>query len=269
MTPQRPIERLLSAFPKNRAAFLPYFTLGYPDMATSLNIIEACCAAGADLMELGIPFSDPLADGPTIQHSTAVAIEAGATVGSCLAGIRDLRARGIRTPFVPMGYYNPILAYGVERFVEKAFEIGAEGFIIPDLPPEEAGRIERACEQHGLAMCYLVAPNSPIVRLKHVAEKSTGFIYLVSVTGITGARDELPADLVDFVNRVRPFSDGPLAIGFGISTPDQARAIGQLVEGVIVGSALIKVVDRALAAGDDPTAAAASYVAEMASSLSD
>jgi tryptophan synthase alpha chain len=267
VTEQTPVERLRQAFPTDRPAFLPYFTLGYPDMATSLQIIAACAEAGADLMELGIPFSDPLADGPTIQHSTSVALTQGATVRSCLEGIQELRSAGIHIPLIPMGYYNPILAYGEQEFVRDSLEVGANGFIVPDLPPEEAGEFEAASAAAGLGICYLVAPNSPQMRLAETAGRSTGFTYLVSVTGTTGARDQLPSDLVDFVDRVRPHTAGPLAIGFGISTPAHARRVGQLVEGVIVGSALVKVVDAALADGRDPAAAAGQYVQEMAAAL--
>ena len=225
------------------AAFMPYFTLGYPDRETSLAVIEAI-AAHSDLLELGVPFSDPLADGPTIQHSTQVALENGTTVSGCLDMLRELRARGVNTPACLMGYYNPILAYGLQRFVLDAREAGAQGFIVPDLPPEEAAELAQAAADAGLAYIYFLAPTSDATRITHVAEQAQGFIYLVSVTGVTGARRSLTADLAAFVDRVRTATDVPLAIGFGISTPEQAATVGRLADGVIVGSALVSAVDN-------------------------
>ena len=247
-------EELHAVFKKGRAALMPYFTLGYPDMQTSLDIIEACAANGADLIELGIPFSDPLADGPTIQRSTQIALQNGATLEKCLAGLEFLRQRGITIPLILMGYINPILSYGLEQFVSDAYSAGAHGFIIPDLPPDEAAVLQTLCKNSDLALIFLIAPNSPDERIKLVTEQSTGFVYLVSITGITGAREELPQDLQEFASRVRTFTDKPIAVGFGISTPEQARAVGEFADGVIIGSALIKAVtdtpDYARAAGN-------------------
>jgi tryptophan synthase alpha chain len=248
-----------AAFNKGHTAFMPYYTLGYPDQVTSLEIIEACVNSGADLMELGIPFSDPLADGPTIQHSTQTALQNGITVERCLESVAELRSRGLRIPFMLMGYYNPILAYGLERFARDAHQAGVDGFIIPDLPPEEAGPMMSLCEELDLAMTFLLAPNSPQERVQKVARLNTGFIYLVSVTGITGARDSLPVDLEEFIQRVRVYSEPPIAVGFGISNPTQARMVGNLADGVIVGSALIKATNEA----DDPVKVAGSFVEAM------
>jgi tryptophan synthase alpha chain len=242
---------------------MPYFTLGYPDYETSLEVVAACAEAGADLMELGIPFSDPLADGPTIQESSQAALRGGMTVEKGLTAVARLRSIGITIPFMLMGYINPILAYGLKRFTIDAVEAGANGFIIPDLPPDEGGELEALCREHGLALTYLLSPNSADARIELITRKSTGFTYLVSVTGVTGARDQLPPALGDFVGRVRAKSDGPLAVGFGVSTPAQARAVGELADGVIVGSALIKAVS---AAADKPGAAAA-FVREMQAEL--
>ena len=246
---------------------MPYFTLGYPDFETSLDIVRACAQAGADLMELGLPFSDPLADGPTIQHSTQTALANGTTMARCLAGVGELRRGGVAIPLVLMGYLNPILAYGVERFVRDASQAGADGFIIPDLPPEEGEQMERLCRKEGLALVYLLAPNSSPERIRLVCERTGGFVYLVSVRGITGARATLPDGLAAFVERVRPQARVPLAVGFGISTPQQVAAVGQLADGVIVGSALIRVVRGALEAGEDPVEAAGAFVQQMAQSL--
>jgi tryptophan synthase alpha chain len=237
------IKRIVNAFQPHRAAFMPYTVLGYPTPGKSLAAVQALVAAGADLLELGVPFSDPLADGPTIQAATQRALENGVTTGDCIAMVAALRACGMDTPALLMGYVNPILAYGIQRFVADSAAAGVDGFIVPDLPPEEAGELEAACRQHNLALVYLLAPTSPPERVALVAEKSQGFIYLVSLTGVTGARDRLPPDLADFVARVRaadPSAGKPLAVGFGISSGQQARAVAQLADGVIVGSALVQ-----------------------------
>ena len=261
----KPIEKITAAFGKDRVALMPYFSIGYPDYKTSLDIIQACVEAGADLMELGLPFSDPLADGPTIQHSTQVALENGVTTAGCLDAVRELRARGIEIPFVLMGYYNPILAYGEEKFVKDAADAGANGFIIPDLPAEEAGAIEAACKAHGMGLSYLISSNTSDERAAMLTERSMGFTYLVSVIGITGARDALPPSLAAFVERMRGLAPEsmPLAMGFGISTPEQARTVSQHTDGIIVGSALINTVRAA----DNPVKAAGAYVASLRAAL--
>ncbi len=233
------IDRARSAF-QERPAFMPYAVLGYPDREAGLEVINILAEAGADLLELGIPFSDPLADGPTIQAATQKSLENGTTVKDCLAMIRELRAQGVDTPALLMGYVNPIMAYGMEQFVADAAAAGADGFIVPDLPPEEAGEFEALCAQHELALVYLLAPTSGQERIKLVAQKSQGFVYLVSLLGVTGARTDLPPDLADFVNRVRAETDKPLAVGFGIGNGAQAQLVGGIADGVIVGSALVK-----------------------------
>jgi tryptophan synthase alpha chain len=201
-------------------------------------------AGGADLLELGLPFSDPLADGPVIQRATHMALQQGMTVTRCLEMVRDLRHGGVVIPLIFMGYTNPILAYGEEAFCRACSEVQLDGLIVPDLPPEEGVRLEKACNQHGLALIYLLAPTSAPERIRLVSERSKGFVYLVSVTGTTGAREHLAADLAAFVDRVRAVTEKPLAVGFGISTPDQARQVADLADGVIVGSALVKVAEE-------------------------
>jgi tryptophan synthase alpha chain len=239
---------------QQRAAFLPYYPIGYPTYDDSLAVIQAMAETGADGFEIGVPFSDPLADGPTIQAATQIALENGITVRRCLDAVRDLRRRGVRQPMLLMSYLNPILAYGAEKFVQDALSVGADGLIVPDLPPEEADILSRACVEHRLALVFLLAPTSRAERIALVAARSTGFVYLVSVTGVTGARTDLPPDLPDFIARVRAHTDQPLALGFGISQPEQARQINPLVDGLIVGSALVRAggsgveVARALAA---------------------
>ena len=213
---------------EGRAALMPYFTLGYPDIATSEAVVRAIAAAGADLIELGMPFSDPLADGPTIQHSTQVALEQGMTLTRGLALTSRLREAGVTQPLLLMGYVNPILAYGVSRYVADAEAAGADGFIVPDLPPEEAGELETACRAHGLALVFLLAPTSTPERIAAVVSHATGFVYLVSLAGVTGARDRLPPDLAAFVGRVRSATSLPLAVGFGIATPEHASAVGDV-----------------------------------------
>lgn len=266
------VERIAGVFRRDgRAALMPYFTIGYPDYETSLDIIAACCEAGADLMELGVPFSDPLADGPTIQRSTQVALAGGMTVGRCLQAVRDLRMRGIETPFLLMGYINPALAFGLERYAREAAEAGADGFIVPDLPPDEAGEVSAHCERQGLGLVFLVAPNSTPERIELVVERSNPFVYLVSLTGVTGARTDLPANLATFIDKVATFNPGgkPLAIGFGIATGEQAAAVGKVADGVIVGSALVDVVARAIEAGEPAAEAAGRFVRELSGAMED
>jgi len=225
---------------QNRAAFLPYFPIGYPTYEESLACIRAMADAGVDGFEIGIPFSDPLADGPTIQAASQLALENGTTVRMCLQAVRELRRGGVRQPMLLMGYVNPLLSYGVERFVADARDAGADGLIVPDLPPEEAAIFSSACARQGMALVFFLAPTSSAERIAVVNKAATGFIYVVSLTGVTGARKELPPDLTSFIARLRVQVDKPLVMGFGISTPEQARTMNGLLDGFIVGSALVK-----------------------------
>lgn len=260
------VDRISRAFQraqeKRSAALMPYFTLGYPDMESSVEIISAV-AAESDLLELGVPFSDPLADGPTIQRSTQQSLDSGTTVAGCLRMVSQLRGRGIDTPILLMGYTNPVMAYGEEAYVRDAAAAGADGFIIPDLPLEEAGEMEQLAGRYGMALIYFLAPTSPAERIAAVARHARGFIYLVSLTGVTGARAALHADLGGFISRVRQQTNLPLAVGFGISTPEQAAQVGQLADGVIVGSALINAADAA----EDKPAAARQFVKSLQAGL--
>ena len=243
------LERIQAVFAKakqeKRAAFMPYHAMGYPSREGTLAIITALAEEGADLFEIGIPHSDPLADGPTNQMATYTALMQGTTVADCLAMVRELRAQGISAPFCAMTYYNPLFAYGLERFVQDAAAAGIDGLIVPDLPPEEADDLEALCRAAGLATVYMLAPTSTEERIKLVAGHSTGFIYMVSVVGITGVRRELPPDLANFIQRVRKHTDLPLAIGFGIGSREQAAAVAEIAEGVIVGTALVKAAGEA------------------------
>ncbi len=226
---------------------MPYLTLGYPDPETSLACVQAAADAGADLIELGVPFSDPLADGPTIQRAAQTALENGITVARCIEMTAELRRRGVALPFMLMGYFNPILSYGIERFARAAADSGADGLIVPDLPIEEAGELESECAANGLSPIYMLAPTSTPERIEKVAASARGFVYLVSVAGVTGERAHLPADLKTFVGRVKEKTETPVAVGFGISTPAQAAEVGQIADGVIIGSAVVKA-----AGGENP-----------------
>ncbi len=245
-----PLTNIERAF-DHRPALMPYFPLGYPDPESSLGVVEAIVRSGADLVELGLPFSDPLADGPVIQHATQVALQHGMTVARGLRMAAELRRRGVAVPFLLMSYFNPLMAYGLSQIVTDAAEAGADGFIVPDLPAEESGELDTLCAEHNLALIYCLAPTSTPARIARVARRARGFIYLVSLTGVTGARDHLPADVTAFVSRIKRMTDCPLAVGFGISTPEQAATIGRVADGVIIGSALVK------AAGSGNAAASA------------
>jgi tryptophan synthase alpha chain len=240
-----------------RTALMPYLPMGYPEQVSALALVPALVEAGADLIELGVPFSDPLADGATIQAATQQALVNGMTLSRCLEQAAALRARGVQTPFILMGYYNPILQMGLEPFARRAADAGIDGLIVPDLPPEEADALQGALQSQQIALVFLLAPTRDDERIQLVARRTAGFLYLVSLTGVTGARDRLPQDLESFVARARAATGLPLAVGFGISAPDQAARVGRIADGVIVGSALV----RAIATGPDPVTAASDFVA--------
>jgi tryptophan synthase alpha chain len=225
---------------QNRAAFLPYFPIGYPDYETSLDAVQGMAESGVDGFEIGVPFSDPLADGPVIQAATQKALENGMTVKKCLEAIQTLRTRGVQQPILLMGYINPFLAYGADALVRDARAAGADGLIVPDLPPEEAAIFSEVCTREGMALVFFLAPTSSPDRIDLVAKEATGFIYVVSLTGVTGERRQLADDLNTFIGRLKARTDRPLVLGFGISTPEQARSMNGLVEGFIVGSALVR-----------------------------
>ena len=242
-----------------RTALMPYLTMGYPQRESALALVPAIVEAGADLIELGVPFSDPLADGATIQAAAQQALANGVTLSLCLEQAAMLRARGIPTPFILMGYYNPILQMGLARFARRAAAAGVDGLIVPDLPPEEADALQAELLSQRIHLVLLLAPTRDNERVQLVAGRTTGFLYLVSLTGVTGARDQLSLDLESFVTRARAATDLPLAVGFGISTPGQAARVARMADGVIVGSALV----RAMAAGQDPVTAASAFVASL------
>jgi tryptophan synthase alpha chain len=243
------MSRIDSVFSKpGHKAIIPYITVGYPDIDSTLKAVPLLEKNGADIIELGIPYSDPLADGVTIQESSYQALQNGVTPEACLDLAAKLRKK-TRVPLVFMTYYNPVLSYGLDRFCKSCVNSGIDGLIIPDLPPEEGYTLECAAKEHGIDMIYLLAPTSNPERIRMVTERSRGFIYMVSVTGVTGARKALPETLKTFVARVRDITSKPLCVGFGISTPEQAQQIGRISDGVIVGSKLINLMkdDRSLA----------------------
>jgi tryptophan synthase alpha chain len=238
------MDRIEAAF-RHKPIFMPYFPVGYPSLEASVDIIEALAKNGADLIEVGLSFSDPLADGPVIQKATQSALEKGITVKKSLEAVAELRRRGVTVPLVMMGYYNPILAFGLDEFFEQACFAGVDGFIIPDLPPEEAEEFKTAAtipasQSAGLPLISMLAPTTPADRMEMIAQGAQGFIYLVSVTGVTGMRKEMPDGLQELIARVRQHTSVPVCVGFGIGTPRQARAVGAMADGVIVGSACVK-----------------------------
>lgn len=234
---------------EKRAAFIPYVTAGDPDLATSRELLRALDASGADVIELGVPFSDPIADGPVNQAAATRALAAGTD----LSGVLELvsRVRGeIAAPIVLFTYFNPLHARGLETFAEQAAASGVDGVLCVDLPPSEAAsEYTPALRERGLDSVFLLAPTSDRSRVREVAAASTGFVYYVSRTGVTGARSELPGELLKEAKRLRRRLDLPLAVGFGISTPEQAAAVGKVADGVVVGSALVRIVEEK--AGDD------------------
>jgi tryptophan synthase alpha chain len=242
------VGRIESAFARmkaeNRAGLVAFLTVGYPDVESTLRFVPALVEGGADIIELGVPFSDPLAEGPTIQHSSHHALQQGVTPRLCLDVASKLRQQGLTAPLVPMGYYNPMLAYGLDAFVSDAASSGVDGLIVVDLPPEESASVRDACLKNDIRLIYLLAPTSTDERIKLVASMASGFVYCVSVTGVTGARDELSPGLEQFVKRVRSHTHLPIAVGFGISQPKHFQAVGQIADAAVIGSAIIDEIDK-------------------------
>ena len=238
------MSRIASVFAgANHTALIPYVTVGYPTVEATLRAVPLFASAGCDIIELGIPFSDPLADGATIQRASYQALRQGVTLRVCLEVAQELR-RQVETPLVFMTYYNPVLKFGLNRFCSKCADAGIDGLIMPDLPPEEGKQLEKSARKHGLDVIYLLSPASTEERIRLVASRSRGFIYLVSLTGVTGARDRLPEELESFVASVRKRTEKPLCVGFGVSTVEQARRVARVADGVIVGSRIIQLLDE-------------------------
>ncbi len=237
------MSQITSVFKPGYQALIAYITVGYPDIEATPEIAAALADSGCDIIELGIPFSDPLADGATIQKSSYQALQQGTTPQVCLEVAKQLRQK-LAIPLVFMTYYNPVLNFGLEAFCQSCNRAGINGLIVPDLPTEEGAELEAITQKHDLDLIYLLAPTSTEKRIAAVAERSRGFIYLVSLTGVTGARDTLPSELEGFVERVRQKAKQPLCVGFGVSNPEQAKRIAAIADGIIVGSRLIQLIEK-------------------------
>jgi tryptophan synthase alpha chain len=250
-----------------RTALMPYLMVGFPQRESTLELVPALEAAGADLFELGMPFSDPLADGATIQRAAQVALSNGVTLPYCLETVAALRERGVQAPLLLMGYYNPLLRYGLERACADLVAAGGDGWIVPDVPPEEAHALRDAAAASGLDLIMFVAPTTPDERIGQIAQLASGFLYCVSMTGITGQRQSLWAGLGAFLGRVRQQTDLPLVVGFGISNAEHVAQVGRVADGAIVGSALLNHIEQAASAHpNDPAAmvvSAAAFVREL------
>ncbi|EEC51340.1 predicted protein [Phaeodactylum tricornutum CCAP 1055/1] len=229
---------------QGEAAFVTFVTAGYPTAADTPAILMAMQEGGAALIELGIPYTDPQADGATIQHTNQVAIKGGTSeIHQCLDMVKKSREMGLTVPVVLMGYYNPFLQYDVDKLCEETKAAGADGFIVVDLPPEEGIALNKACIANGLSNIPLVAPTSSDKRIASLTDMASTFLYCVSVTGVTGARESLPPDLEEFITRVRSKTELPLAVGFGISNPEMVNGVANMADGVVVGSAILKAMD--------------------------
>ncbi len=251
--------RIESVFARpGHKALIAYLTVGYPSIEATLELVPALVESGCDMVELGIPFSDPLADGTTIQRASYHALQQGITPESCLEVAHQLRQR-VGAPLIFMTYYNPVLRYGLSTFCRACADVGVDGLIIPDLTPEEGSELERLTRRHRLDLIYLVAPTTTEERLGFIAARSQGFIYLVSLRGVTGAREALPADLESLVARLRRETSKPICVGFGISTPEQARWVAKLADGVILGSRILEIVENSAR----PTQAAVSFIRQL------
>jgi tryptophan synthase alpha chain len=237
------VSRITSVFRPDYKALIAYLTVGYPDVETTQRAAITLASNGCDIIELGIPFSDPLADGATIQKASYRALQQGITPQVCLETAKQLHQK-IATPLVFMTYYNPVFNFGLEAFCQNCAEVGISGLIIPDLPPEEGEELEIITRKYNLDLIYLLTPTSTEERITLVAARSRGFIYLVSLTGVTGARETLPLDLESCVKRVRGKAKQPICVGFGISNPQQAGHIAKMADGVIVGSRLIQLIEE-------------------------
>jgi tryptophan synthase alpha chain len=239
--------RVAAAFAKakaeNRLALVTHVIPGYPSTAETPGIFDAMVAGGADLIEVQIPFSDPLADGTTVQRGVFEALDNGITPADCIAFARAARSRHSDVAIIFMSYLNPVLAYGVERFARDAAAAGGDAIILLDLPPEEAATTKAAFDKNGIDLIFLVAPTSSEARLKLIASQASGFVYCVSVAGVTGARSELPPDLSEFIGRVRRCTPIPLAVGFGISRREHIEALAGIADGAVIGSATMDLIN--------------------------
>jgi len=249
------VSRLADTFARlkkeGRSAFVPFITAGDPDMDTSFAILEKLPAAGADVIELGVPFSDPMADGPAVQASSVRALKSGATLVKVLKMVEKFRKTDKATPIVLMGYYNSVHAYGTARFAKDVAAAGVDGLIVVDLPIEEDEVLRVPAKAHGVDLIRFVTPTTDDARLKRIVAEASGYLYYVSVAGVTGTKSVPEAEVRAAIARVRAATDLPCTVGFGIRTPEQAAAIAQIADGVVVGSAIVSRVADNLAAGKD------------------
>ena len=227
---------------KSESAFIPFITMGYPTIDETPDLIRSLVQGGADIIEIGIPFSDPMADGPTIQESSQIALKGGITLKKSLEMIKELRAEGIDTPMVLMGYCNPFLAFGMDNLIAAMHSHDISGLIVPDLPPEEAEEWRNRLLMEDLALIPFVSPNSSDERIMQAAKLATGFLYCIAVTGVTGARSSMEVDLPGFLDKVRGMCKEPICVGFGISKVEQVQELAPRVDGVIMASNLIKLI---------------------------
>lgn len=248
----------------NGKAFIPFVTCGDPDLETTAAVVREMAAAGADLIELGIPFSDPTAEGPVIQGANIRALDGGVTTDRIFDLVRDLR-QDVSVPFVFMTYANVVFSYGAERFIRTCQDIGIDGLILPDLPFEEKEEFLAICHAHEVDLIFMIAPTSKD-RIAMIAREAEGFLYIVSSMGVTGTRRAITTDVGAIVEIVRQHTDLPCAIGFGISTPEQAQHMAQYADGVIVGSAIVKIVERY---GRDAAPHVGDYVRDMKTAIND
>ena len=237
------MNNIMSVFRPDSKALIAYLTAGYPNIETTQEAASILADRGCDIIELGIPFSDPLADGATIQKASYEALQRGVTTSVCLELAHRLHQQ-IAAPLLFMTYYNPVFSFGLEAFCQDSAQAGISGIIIPDMPPEEGTELEAVARKHNLSLTYLLAPTSTEERISTIVASCQGFIYLVSLTGVTGARQILPLELEDFVKRVKQKAHQPLCVGFGISTPEQASRVAKVADGVIVGSRLIQLIEE-------------------------
>ncbi|HLK26863.1 MAG TPA: tryptophan synthase subunit alpha [Caulobacteraceae bacterium] len=265
--PNRLEARFAALKREGRAGFVAYVMAGDPDAEASLAIIQGLPAAGADLIELGFPFSDPMAEGPPIQRAAQRALGAGMTLAGVLDLVRRFRSDDAATPIVLMGYLNVLLTYGLEAFGRDAAAAGVDGAIVVDCPPEEAGPLADALERAGVALIRLATPTSDDARLKVIAQRTAGFVYYVSVAGVTGVKAVDEAGVGPAVARVRRASGLPVAVGFGIRTPEQARAVAKVADAVVVGSALVDEVAAGLAANENVTSRVLETAARLAQAV--
>jgi tryptophan synthase alpha chain len=252
---------------EDRAAFIAYVMAGDPDIETSLTILQGLPAAGADLIELGFPFSDPMAEGPPIQRAAQRSLKAGMKLKGVLELVRRFRQDDRTTPLILMGYLNPLLTWGVSRFAEDAAAAGVDGLIVVDCPPEEAGPLADALDDAGVSLIRLTTPTTDDARLQVVAKRTSGFVYYVSVAGVTGAKEADAEVVAPAVARVRAATGLPVAVGFGIKTPERAAAIARVADAAVVGSALVDEIAAALASGADPAAKVLASASRLAQAV--